>query len=340
MARATTTMERWPRNVLARSRQRWLRRAPDDDAPVVLRHSRIYILPTRRGAAMLGTLAVMLVASLNYGISLGFVVTFLLAGLAGAALLHTFRNLAGIELKPLGAGETFAGGRVAFALALDAGTEDRARIELAADGGVATRVDVAAGAIETLSIERDAVRRGRLPLGRVTLSSSFPLGLWRAWAYVHFPLEGIVFAAPEAGAPPLPPGIAGADASARGRSDDADLAGVRPFQHGDPLSRVAWKAVARGAGWYSKAFEGSGGGGAVALDWAALPASLDVETRIARLTAWALAAEHAARAFALALPGTRLPAAQGRDHRLAVLTALALFEPRGDGALMRAKGRA
>jgi len=40
------------------------------------------------------------------------------------------------------------------------------------------------------------------------------------------------------------------------------------------------------------------------------------------------------------LPGTRLPAAQGRDHRLAVLTALALFEPRGDAALMRAKGRA
>jgi uncharacterized protein (DUF58 family) len=245
-------------------------------------------------------------------------------------LLHTFRNLAGIELKPLGAGETFAGGRLAFALALDAGTQDRARIELCAEGGAATRADVAAGAVEPLSIERDAARRGRLPLGRVTLSSTYPLGLWRGFAYVHFPLAGIVFAAPEAGAPPLPPGLAGADANARGRSDDADLAGVKAFQHGDPLSRVAWKAVARGAGWYSKAFEGSGGGGPIALDWATLPPSLDIETRIARLTAWVLAAEHAARAFALALPGTRLPAAQGREHRLAVLTALALFEPRVD----------
>jgi uncharacterized protein (DUF58 family) len=326
MAQAATSPAHPPRGVLARSRQRWFRHAPDDDAPVVLRHSRIYILPTRRGAAMMGTLAVMLVASLNYGISLGFVVTFLLAGLVGAALLHTFRNLAGIELKPLGAGETFAGGRLAFALALDAGTQARARIELRADGGIATRVDVAAGSVESLSIERDAPRRGWLPLGRVTLSSAYPLGLWRGFAYVHFPLEGIVYPSPEPGAPPLPSGVAGADANARGRSDDADLAGVKAFQHGDPLSRVAWKAVARGAGWYSKAFEGSGGGGPVALEWAALPPSLDVETRIARLAAWVLAAEHAARAFALAIPGTRLPASQGRDHRRAALTALALLE--------------
>ena len=313
-----------PRGYLARRRQRWFRLAPHDDAPVVLRHSRIYILPTRRGWAMLGTLAVMLLASLNYGISLGFVVTFVLAGLVAAALLHTFRNLAGIEVKPLGAGETFAGGRLAFALALDAGTLARERIALAAAGGSVSRVDVAAGAVETLTIERDAPRRGRLPLGRVTLSSTFPLGLWRGWAYIHFPLEGIVFPAPEASAPPLPAGHSGPDAYATGRSDDSDLAGLREFRHGDPLSRVAWKAVARGAGWYSKEFEGTGGGGPIALAWSALP-QLGVEERLARLAAWVLAAEHAARPFALELPGVALPAAQGREHRRAALTALAMF---------------
>jgi uncharacterized protein (DUF58 family) len=324
MAFAANTAIASPRGYLARRRQRWFRLAPQDDAPVVLRHSRIYILPTRRGWAMLGTLAVMLLASLNYGISLGFVITFMLAGLVAAALLHTFRNLAGIEVKPLGAGETFAGGRLAFALALDAGTLARERIALAAAGGSVTRVDVAAGSVETLTIERDAPRRGRLPLGRVTLSSTFPLGLWRGWAYIHFPLEGIVFPAPEAGAPPLPAGQSGPDAYATGRSDDSDLAGLREFRHGDPLSRVAWKAVARGAGWYSKEFEGTGGGGPVALAWSALP-QLGVEERLARLAAWVLAAEHAARPFALELPGAALPPAQGREHRRAALTALAVF---------------
>jgi uncharacterized protein (DUF58 family) len=87
---------------------------------------------------------------------------------------------------------------------------------------------------------------------------------------------------------------------------------------------VAWKAVARGAGWYTKAFEGSGGG-PVMLHWHALPPELDVEARLSRLSAWVLGAERAARPFALSLPGFVLPASQGREHRRVALTALALF---------------
>ncbi|MEO6564474.1 MAG: hypothetical protein ABIO63_00415, partial [Casimicrobiaceae bacterium] len=58
------------------------------------------------------------------------------------------------------------------------------------------------------------------------------------------------------------------------------------------------------------------------------PATLDAEARLSRLTAWVLAAERAARPFALALPGVMLPPQQGRDHRRAALTALALFDER------------
>src|SRR5262245_12764335 len=76
----------------ARLRQRILRTAPSDLDPVVLRHSRIYIVPTPRGLAFIATLATMLVLSLNYALSLGFVITFVLSGMTGAALLHTFRN--------------------------------------------------------------------------------------------------------------------------------------------------------------------------------------------------------------------------------------------------------
>src|SRR5438105_13714913 len=95
----------WPADWVARVRQRAFRTAPADRDPVVLRHSRIYILPTRRGAALIGTLGVMLLTSLNYGLALGLVVTFLLSGLVAAALLHAFRNLAGIKVRPLAAGD-------------------------------------------------------------------------------------------------------------------------------------------------------------------------------------------------------------------------------------------
>jgi uncharacterized protein (DUF58 family) len=311
----------------SRARQRFFRHAPADGERVVLRHSRIYILPSRRGWTMIGTLAIMLLTSLNYSLSLGFGVTFLLAGMVGAALLHAFRNLAGIEIRPLAASETYAGGRIAFTLSASGGERTREAVELRAAGADPVVADIPGGLAVTLRVERPAPHRGPLALGRVTLSSTQPLGLWRAWSYVHFPLAGVVYPEPESGAPPLPRGAHGHDITAPGQGDESEFAGLREYQPGDPPQRVAWKAVARGAGWYTKEFDGAGGGGAVALDWAALPRALDVEARLSRLTAWVLAAERAARPFALRLPGAALPVANDREHRRAALTLLAMFPP-------------
>ena len=308
----------------SRLRQRTFRGAPADRSPVVLRHSRIYILPTRRGYAVIATLITMLLTSLNYALSLGLGVTFLLGGLVAAALLHTFRNLAGIEIKPLAASDAFVGGHVVFSLAISSGAIDRRAITVTAND-VSTKAAIAAGSTQTVTLAAPAAVRGRVPLGRVTLWSLHPLGLWRGWAYVHFPLIGIAYPAPEPHPPPLPSGEQGIDPRATGRGDDADLAGLREYQRGDPLQRVAWKAVARGAGWFSKSFEGTGGGGPIALDWSRLPNYLDTETRLSRLSAWILAAERTTRPFALALPGTSLPTGSGREHRRTALTALALL---------------
>lgn len=321
---AAAGAQSWPK----RWRQRFWRVAPVDRAPVVLRHRRIYILPTRRGLALIATLAMMLATSMNYGLSLGYALTFLIAGLLAAAVLQTFRNLAGIAVSPLAAGEAFAGGAIAFTLSL--ANEGRARegIVVAPRSGSEVTVDLPARATRQVPLTLPALRRGRVALGRVTLSTDFPLGLWRGWAYVHFPLAGIAYPAPETPPRPLPSGLEGADVRRSTRATDAELAGLRDYHPGDPLNRIAWKAVARGAGWYTKQFEGTGGGGTLEFLWADLPSGLDVETRLARLCAWILAAERETRSFALKLPGTDLPAGSGAGHRRAALTALALFAPR------------
>jgi uncharacterized protein (DUF58 family) len=320
LPRASTLASRWRARVFAHD--------PTDAAGVTLGHSRIYILPSRRGVAVLATLALMLVTSMNYGLALGFVATFVLAGLASAALLHAFRNVAGLAIRPGHAGEAFAGSRLPFTVDVAGNARSRVAISLAAGKAAATVVDVDADTIAPVTLDADASRRGRVPLGRVTVSSDHPLGLWKAWAYAHFPLAGIAYPVPEAGAPPAPAGLPGSDATAKGRSEEADLAGLREYQRGDPLQRVAWKAVARGAGWYTKQFEGAAGGGPVMLDFGALPAALDVEQKLSRLTAWVLACERAARPCGLVLPGVYIAPGQGREHRRALLTALALFEPR------------
>lgn len=309
---------------IQRLRQRAFRSSPADRVAVVLRHSRIYILPTRRGLALMATLIIMLLTSLNYALSLGLVVTFLLGGLVAAGLLHTFRNLAGLEVKPLSAVDTFAGESMSFTLALGVATLERRSIAVAASGAM-TRANLTAGSVRTIALEVPTHRRGRVALGRVTLSSDHPLGLWRAWAYVHFPLAGIAWPEPEAAAPALPAGVLSSKSRIAGKGENDDLAGLREYQRGDPLQRVAWKAVARGAGWFSKAFEGGGGSGPVLLSYAALPPRMSTEARLARLCAWILAAERSARPFALSLPGTELPPGVSIEHRRAALTALALF---------------
>jgi uncharacterized protein (DUF58 family) len=314
-----------PRSWVSRWRQRIWRLAPADRGTIVLRHKRIYILPTRRGLALIATLAIMLVASMNYALALGFALTFLIAGLVASALLQTFRNLTGIAASPLAAGDGFVGTELGFTLSLANAGGARQGIAVTTGGERLVAIDLPAGATRPVHLSVIARKRGRQALGRVTISSDFPLGLWRGWAYVHFPFSALVYPAPEAPPPRLPPGREGSDAQRSARAADAELAGLREYQRGDALNRIAWKAVARGAGWYSKQFEGAGGRGPVELDWAELPPGLDTEARLSRLTAWILAAEREARAFALKLPGVELPMGQGGAHRRAALTALALF---------------
>ena len=310
-----------------RVRQCVWRLAPGDLDRVVLRHSRIYILPTPRGAALVATLATMLLTAMNYALSLGFALTFLAGGMVAAALLATFRNLAGLAVSPLGAGEAFAGGDLEFTLSLASGSRQRIGIMVAVRQGLPNSVDLPPGATRPIAISIPAPKRGHLGLGRISLSSDFPLGIWRAWAYVHFPLTGTVFPAPEAGAPPLPLGHHGSYVGRSSRLADTELSGLRDYERGDAQNRIAWKAVARGAGWYSKQFEGTGGGGMLELHWVELPVGIDTETGLSRFTAWILSAERAALPFSLHIPGTVLRTGQGAGHRRAALTALAVFPP-------------
>jgi uncharacterized protein (DUF58 family) len=311
--------------LISRWRQRLWRLEPERRAAIVLKHQRIYILPTRRGLALIATLAIMLLTSMNYSLSLGYALTFLVAGIVAAALLQTYRNLAGIVAAPLAAGEAFARSRLEFTLSLATAASERRGIVITSRSGPSVRIDLPTDATRPVQLCVPTTRRGRCALGRVTIWSDFPLGVWRAWAYLHFPLTGIVYPAPEMPIQPLPAGEEGLDVRRSARAVDTELAGLRDYHPGDPLNRIAWKAVARGGGWYTKQFEGTGGGGVVELNWAELPPAMDVEARLSRLTAWILEAEREARAFSLSVPGIELPSGSGAGHRRTALGALAMY---------------
>ena len=115
-----------------------------------------------------------------------------------------------------------------------------------------------------------------------------------------------------------------------------ELAGVRAYQPGDPLQRLAWRQIARhdGEHLFSKQFQPGadapkgaphGTHGKLMLDYATLPA-LAPEARLSRLAAWVLQAESTGVPYGLRLGVLTLAPALGAGQRDACLRALALHD--------------
>jgi uncharacterized protein (DUF58 family) len=324
-----------PDSWFGRRQQRFWRLAPADPSSVALTHDRIYILPTRRGWAFVVTLILMLLTSMNYSLSLGYALTFLFGGLMHAAMLHTFRNLSRLVVEAHGANDTpptaFAGEPIAFHVTLrNPTTWPRHGVRVRTADSKPAACGVGGDNTHVVEITLPTRHRGRIKLGRLTLDSDYPLGLWRAWAYVHFPLRGIVYPAPEPQAPPPPAFGHGSGDAARGQGDE-ELSSLRSYQPGDPLPRIAWKTAARGLGLFTKEFSGAGGGDA-RIAWSLTPAQFDAEQRLSRLTAWLLLAELRGQQYGLELPGASLPLGRGEAQRSKALMLMALYDLREDDA--------
>ncbi|TXG01303.1 DUF58 domain-containing protein [Massilia arenae] len=318
------------RGRLRRATGAWLPRAGKLDAgEVVLKQRRVFILPTRAGLGFAVLLAVLLIGSINYALGLGFGLTFLALACALVDMVATYRNLAHLALLQGRVAPAFAGQEVQFELQVFNRTR-LARYAVRADfANVAEPrhvADIAPGTHAILTLSVPTLQRGWLAPARVKLSTHFPLGLFNAWSYWRPAARALVYPRPEDGAPGLPLG-GGSGSSLRAAGHD-DFAGVRNYQAGDSPRQLAWRQIARldpsiGGALVSKHFEG-GGDDELVLDFDALPATLDLELRLSRLTRWVLEAESRALPYAFRLGALRLPAALGAAHQAACLRALAL----------------
>lgn len=297
-----------------------------EPAPIVLGQRRIFVLPTPTGLIYLLVLLVMLIASINYNLSLGYALVFLLAGAGVVSMVHAFRNLLELSIAPGRAEPVFAGDLARFRL-LVSNDSRRRRPALritTADAGPSESFDVGAHDTHEYALLRLAGRRGLLALGRVVIETTYPLGLIRAWSILMPDAQCLIYPAPELAAPPLPDHANSGQGRREGESGDDDFAGLRSHDPADSPRHVAWKVVARDGPMLTKRFSGLEGRELV-LDWSVLPVNLEVERRLSRLCAWILVADAQGRPFALNLPGVRIASASGSQHVQACLTRLALY---------------
>ena len=292
--------------------------------PVTLTQRRLYILPTHHGLIFALMLLVMLLGSINYANSMGFVLTFLLASLAVVSILHTYRNLAQLRICTGKSEPVFAGQEAHFHLRLDnPSSQPRFAIGLSRGADPIAYCDIAAGLSASLVFHVPATQRGMLHPGSFSLLSTFPLGLLRVWCHLNLDMGCLVYPRPATETMPLPVRAAEAQQGLSHGEGQEDFSGLRNYRPGDGLRHVAWKAVAQERGMLTKQFSGEAAQ-EIWLDWDSLP-GMDVEARLSRLTRWVLDADRAGLSYGLKLPGQQHPPAHGQEHMHDCLQALALF---------------
>lgn len=304
---------------------RWMRRRQGEDVlPVTLERRRLYILPTGPGVAFAMLLFLMLLAGLNYGNSLALFLTFLLAAFALVAMHQCHRNLQGIGVLALSAPPVFARSDGAVQLTLaNRGALERHCLEAALPELAAVRADLPPGEPRRVDLPLPALRRGIVRIERLRLATAHPFGLFRAWTWLHAPIEMIVYPRP-AGSLPMPAQSgARAGARSRGGSEPDEWQGLRPFRDGDSPRRVDWKAYAREAPLLVKEYSPAGSELRV-FDFGQLT-DPDPEARLSQLARWVVDAEAHGERYGVALPGVWLAPDRGPEHRHRCLTALARF---------------
>lgn len=297
---------------------------------------RVYIFPSRAGRGFVLMLGVMLLGSINYENSLGYLLTFLLGGIFVVTILHTYRNLAGLRFSGGRAEPVFVGDDAVFQISVDNRQQrDRHALEIrpaptgrrwawAGDTETDARLDLPARHMGSARVVRHARERGWLYLNRLEVQTVFPLGLFTAWSYWDTGLRCLVYPRP-AGVLPLPAPSAEVLAQDSGRlAGTDDFAGFRDYRPGDSPRHIAWKALAREQGLHVKRFAG-GSAGELVLEADQVAHLPTVEARLSQLCKWVVEADRHDLVYGLRLPGVDIEPGCGGVHRDQCLTALALY---------------
>ncbi len=292
---------------------------------VKLDRSRVYILPTRSGLIFSLLLLILLIGSINYDKSLGFALTFLLAGIGNVTLYYSWRNLAGLTLKKSACQNIFCGQTARFNILIDnRDSRPRYDIQISQNGHITDVTDIPAQTETMMQLTIESRQRGRLNAGKFRLFSEHPAGLFVAWTWLDLSMQCLVYPKPSTDT------RFHISASSEGTGVNSTQAqGIDEFHHlkkfnpGENWRHICWKTAARNDQLYSKQFSG-GKPHQHWINWFDIDATT-IEQRLSVMTQLILDANRQQCRYGMILPDTRIEPDTGRVHFQSCLSHLALF---------------
>ncbi|NOX09340.1 MAG: DUF58 domain-containing protein [Gammaproteobacteria bacterium] len=302
------------------------RQANSHHGPVTLHGRQIFILPTRAGLGFGLLITLLLIGAINYNNNLIYILTFTLSGLFFIAMLHTYRNLLGLQLTVQQTEHCFSGAQVAFHLQIQHPNNRilHSSIELNNPQSNSLITQVIANQPSHLIIYLPGTQRGQVTLGIITLSTQFPLGIFRAWSNIYFTINAYVYPKPAPLNTPYPYMSGGQSSGLTNTNGGDDFYGLRPHQASDSLHHIHWKIAARSGKLMTKIFS-EDQSHILLLDWDHI-AETNLEKKLSLLCRWILDAHQQAIPFGLNIPGHRIKPDSGINHRDQCLRALACYD--------------
>lgn len=291
--------------------------------PLTLTQRRVFILPTRRGMGLVLTIVLLLLTAFIYNNNLIYLLAFWLASIFFVTILHTFKALAGLQVHIGYAAAVFAGDEACFPVIVK-NPLSQARPALRGKLSSETCFSLQADETKTVLLSIPTLHRGWQMLDTLTLSTSYPFGLFRAWSPLRFDQRVLVYPRPADDSLSLPQSGGEGDQEARRQGDD-DFHGIRPYQRGDSLRQIHWRSYAKGQGLMTRHYADQSGGHECWLDYQQT-SGVSVEERLRVLCRWVLDAEQAGVRYGLRLPGQQWEPDCGPRHQSTCLEALALFD--------------
>jgi len=290
--------------------------------PYELEYRHVFVLPTVFGWGFALLLIFMALGGLNFNNNMALMLVFLLGTIAQLTTLIAYRNLSGLKIDSIISEPVFCGETAHFLVFISNG-DDRQRfaVQIGFKKPQDCR-DFRLNCCESLHLKHPTHTRGWLEMPSFRLETRFPLGLFKAWSWIFPQSRCLVYPSPAMNPPPLPKSGHG-QAGRAAKGDGDQIHGLRKYQPGDSLQRVAWRASARHDELYSLEME-TPREDACELDWNLL-SGCDTERRLSILTAWVIAADHKQLSYSLKLPDQKVPTGNGTDHRAECLGLLALY---------------
>ena len=294
------------------------------DAPVTLNHRRIFILPTQRGLGFVLLIVLLLLIAFVYNNNLVYMLAFLLGSIFFITILHSYKALSGLVVQKGRSKAAFAGEAAGFDIHINNPTDmERRQIQIKLQDN-AQILALQAQSFAYLTLYSITQKRGWHTAGTVTLSSTYPLGLFRAWSPIRFNLKALVYPKPAHLEIPFPQTPSAEAQQGFSRKGGDDFYSLQEYQSGDSIKHIHWKAFAKGLGVFSKQYGGEHSSEQIRLDYDQTPGH-NIEERLSQLCRWVVDAEQAGISYGFALPGLTLPPDNGLLHYRKCLEALALF---------------